>query len=60
MRDEDTLELIDILKHVGVIGQDEIDARMVIVGKHDARVIDDHAVFILEDRHVLSDGIQTA
>ena len=52
--------LVGVLQHVGVVGQDEIDARMVVVGKHQAGVVEDHVAFALEHRHVLADGVETA
>ena len=60
VRDDDAAQLVGVLQHVGVVGQDEIDARMVVVGKHQAGVVEDHVAFALEHRHVLADGVETA
>ena len=60
VRDDDAAQLVGVLQHVGVVGQDEIDARMVVVGKHQASVVEDHVAFALEHRHVLADGVETA
>ena len=43
-----------------VVGQDEVDARVVVVGKHQARVVQDHVAVALEGGHVLADGVKTA
>ena len=58
--DDDTAQLVGVLQHVGVIGQDEIHTRMVVVGKHQARVVQDHVAAALEGGHVLADGVQAA
>ncbi len=60
VRDDDAAQLVGVLQHVGVVGQDEVDARMVVIGKHEARVVQDHVALALEDGHVLADGVETA
>ena len=60
VRDDDAAQLVGVLEHVGVVGQDEVDARMVVVGKHEAGVVEDHVALALEDGHVLADGVKAA
>jgi len=58
--DHDAAQLVLALDDVGVVGQDEVDARELGVGEHDAGVHDDHIVAVLEDRHVLADSVEPA
>ena len=60
MRDDDATQLIGVLEHVGVVWQDEVDARMVIIGEHETRIVEHHVVLAFEDRHVLADRIEPA
>ena len=60
VRDDDAAQLMLVFEHVGVIGQNEIDARMIVVGKHQARIDQQHVVAAFEYGHVLSDGVKTA
>ena len=60
MRDDDATQLISVLEHVGVIRQDEIDAWMIVIGEHEARIVEHHVILALEDRHVLADRIESA
>ena len=60
VRDDDAAQLVGVLQHVGVVGQDEVDARMVVIGEHEARVVQDHVALALEHGHVLADGIEPA
>ena len=58
VRDHDAAQLVGVLQHIGVIGQDKIDAGMVIVREHQARIIEHHVALAFEHGHVLADGIQ--
>ena len=60
VRDDDAAQLVGMLEHIGVIGQDEVDAGMVVVGEHDAGIVEHHVVSALEHRHVLADGVEAA
>ena len=56
MCDDDAAQFFSVLKHIRIIGQDEIDARMVVIGKHESCIVEDHIAFAFESRHVLADG----
>ena len=60
MRDDDAAQLVGVFQHVGVVGQDEVDARMVVVGEHEPSVVQDHVALAFEDGHVLADGVEAA
>ena len=60
VRDDDAAQLVGVLEHIGVVRQDKVDAGMIVVGEHKARVIDDHVVSAFEHGHVLADGVKTA
>ena len=60
VRDDDTAQLVGMLKHIGVVRQDKVDAGMIVVGEHKARVIDDHVVSAFEHGHVLANGVKAA
>ena len=60
MRDDDALELMLVLKHIGVVGQEQVDTRVVVVGEHEAGVVEDHVVPVLDHGHVLADAVETA
>ncbi len=56
--DENALELVLVLEHVGVVGQHEVDAGLVVVREHQARVDEQHVVAVLDRRHVLADAVE--
>ena len=58
--DDDAAELVLVLQHVGVVGKDEVDAGLVVLGEHQAGVYQDHVVAVLEGRHVLADAVESA
>ena len=60
VRDDDAAELVLVLQDVGVVGQDEVDAGLALVGKHQAGVDQDHVVAVLEGGHVLADAVEAA
>jgi hypothetical protein len=60
MCDHDAAKAIFALHHIRVVGQDEIHARVIVVGEHDSGIDHDHVVAILDDGHVLSDTIEPA
>ena len=60
MCDDDAAQFFSVLKHIRIIGQDEIDARMVVIGKHESCIVEDHIAFAFESRHVLADGVEAA
>ena len=57
--DDNAAQLVLVLQDIGVVGQDEVDARMVVVGKHEAGIDHDHVVSVLEHGHVLADPVKT-
>ena len=60
VRDDDAAQLVGVLQHIGVVGKNQVDAGMVVVGEHQARIVKHHVAFALEHGHVLADGIKAA
>ena len=60
VRDDDAAQLVGMLEHIGVVRQDKVDAGMIVVGEHKARIVDDHVVSAFEHGHVLADSVKTA
>ena len=60
VRDDDAAELLLVLEHVGVIGKHEVDAGLVVIGKHEASIDEHHVVAALEGSHVLADAVKAA
>ena len=60
VRDDDTAQLVRMLEHIRVIGQNEVDARMIVIWEHETRIVEHHVVAALEHSHVLADGIKAA
>ena len=60
MGNHDAAQFMRVLEQIGVVGQDQIDAGMIVVGKHNARIIEDDVVAALENGHVLADSIKAA
>jgi hypothetical protein len=58
--DDDAAELVLVFQHVGVVGQDQVDARLVVVGEHEAGVDEDHVAVAFERGHVLADAVEAA
>jgi hypothetical protein len=55
MGDEERTDVGAALLEVGDVGDDEVDAKHLLVGEHQAAVDDDDVVAVLEDVHVLAD-----
>ena len=60
VRDDDAAELLLVLQDVGVVGQDEVDAGLALVGEHETGVDENHVVAVLEGGHVLADAVQAS
>lgn len=60
VRDDNATEAIGMLEYVGVVRKNEVDARVLIIGKHEPGIDEDDVAAALEGRHVLADGIETA
>ena len=58
--DDDAAKLVLILEYVRVVGKNEVDARMIIVGEHEAGIIENHVVAALDDGHVLANAVEAA
>ena len=58
--DDDAAQLMLVLEDICVVGKDEVDAGLLIVREHEARIEQDHVVAILEHGHVLADAVETA
>ncbi len=59
VRDDDAAELLLVLQNIGVVGKHEVDAGLVVIGKHEASIDEHHVVSALEGGHVLADAVQT-
>ena len=55
VRQDDRLEGVGALEHVGEVGQDDVHAHLVVLGEGDAAVDDDHPAVALDHVHVLAD-----
>ena len=60
MSDDDAAELVLILEDIGVIGKNQVDARLRIIGEHESGVDKDHIGTALDNGHILADTIKTA
>ena len=60
VRDHDAAQLVGVLEHVGVIRKDKIHAGMIVIGKHEAGIVEHHVALALEHGHVLADGVKAA
>ena len=43
---------------IGVVGQNEINTQLLVIGEHEPRVNEDHIVAILEGSHILANAIE--
>ena len=57
--DDNAAQLVLVLQDIGVVGQDEVDARLLVIGEHEAGIDHDHVVSVLEHGHVLADPVKT-
>ena len=60
VRDDDAAQLVLVFQHIGVVGQHQVDAGLVVVGEHEAGVDEDHVIAALESGHVLADAVKAA
>jgi hypothetical protein len=58
--DDDAAELVLVLKHIGIVGQHQVDAGLVVVGEHESCVDEHQVIAAFERGHVLADTIKTA
>ena len=50
---------MSVFQNVGIIRQNEIYARMIIIGEHKSCVINDHIAFAFKGGHVHADSVKT-
>ena len=60
VRNKEAAKLLLIFYEIGNVGNDEIDAVHIVLGKTEAAVNNDHILSVLQNGHVFSDFIQTA
>ena len=60
VREHDRVDLVETVPDPGEVGQDHVDAGLVLLGEEDAAVDDEQPAGVLEDRHVAADLAQTA
>ena len=60
VRDYDAPELVNILFNIAEIGDDDINAEHLAVGKSKTAVNDEHIVRTLNDRKILTDLVKTS
>jgi len=51
----DSLDAIGTVEHILHVGDDDVDAEHVVLGKHEPGVDDNHAVAVLDHQHVPPD-----
>ncbi len=57
---DDGLDLIPSVQQVSVIGDDQVDAKHIVFGKHQPSVDDENLPLALDDHHVLAHLAQPA
>lgn len=60
VREDDALDVVQAVPDRGEVRQDQVDARLLLLGEEDAAVDDEQAAAVLEDRHVAADLAQAA
>ena len=55
VREDDRLDVVEPVLDVLEVGQDQVDAGLVVLGEQDAAVDDEQAAGVLEDGHVAAD-----
>ena len=58
--EDDGLDVVEPVLDVGEVGQDQVDAGLVVLGEEDAAVDDEQPAVDLEDGHVAADVPQAA
>ena len=60
VRDDDAAELVLVLEDIGVVGQDQVDTGLEVIGEHEAGIDEDHILAALDGGHVLADTVKAA
>ena len=60
VRNDNAAQHVRVLEYVGVIGQNKVDTRLIVVWKHKTAVGKDKIVTILERRHIFADAIKAS
>ena len=60
VRDDNAAQLVLVLEYIGVVGQDQVDTGLIVVGEHEARVDKNHVLTALEGGHVLANTVKAA
>lgn len=60
VREDDALDVVQAVPDRGEVRQDQVDARLLLLGEENAAVHDEQAAAVLEDRHVAADLAQAA
>ncbi|MDH6188157.1 hypothetical protein M2168_001189 [Streptomyces sp. CZ24] len=60
VREDDALDVVEAVPDRGEVGQDQVDAGLLLLGEEDAAVDDQQPAVVLEDRHVAADLAEAA
>jgi hypothetical protein len=60
VREHDADDVVETVTDGSEIGQDQVDARLVLLGEQYAAVDDEDLAVVLEDRHVAADLAQSS
>ena len=60
MGNHNTAQFIGMLQYIRVVGQNKVNARVIVVGKHQTRIVKHHVVTAFERSHVLANSIKAA
>ena len=58
--EHERLDVVEAVTDVGEVGQDQVDARVVVLGEQHPAVDDEQPAVVLEDRHVATDLAEAA
>ncbi len=60
VREDDGAEAVALGERVGKVGNDVVDSRQLVVGKHEAAIDGDHVIATLDEHHVQPDLAEAA
>ena len=57
MGDQDGAQLVLVFQNIRIVGKHEVNARLLVIGKHKAGIDKNHIIAVLKDGHVFTNAV---
>ena len=57
MGNQDSAQLVLVFQNIRIVGKHEVNARLLVIGKHKAGIDKNHIITVLKDGHVFTNAV---